>query len=207
MSLAEVDPSLAVVDRWIERGSASGSTLRAALDSLASRFLARWSASAHPAGVAKVREALRAQGLAALEASLVALSADEQSEAPSRAAVAVRAVDVLSRMTGASGAEAYEAVEHAFRRSLARLGARFVARHARAAIDDHMGPMHSTVVAADLFSMLERIDSTYLEALTFALETMHDWGAVAARAASVPEKTQAQRPRKARALSSPKRRA
>jgi hypothetical protein len=204
--LADVDPSLAAVDRWIERGAASGSTLRAALESLAARFLARWSAAARPAEVAKVRDALRSQELATLEASLVSVSSEAPGEAPWRADDPVGAVELLSRMTGASGADAYEAVEQAFRRSLSRLGARFVARHARAAIDEHMGPMHSTVVAAELFSMLERIDATYLESLTFALETMHDWGAVAAAAAE-PPKTQVSRQRKARALSSPKRRA
>lgn len=207
MILADVDPGLAAVDRWIERGAVSGATLRAALEALASRFLARWGAAAPPATVAKARDVLRGKGLATLEASLVTASAAAPGEEPARAAVAVRATDVLSRMTGASGAEAYEAVEQAFRRSLSRLGARFVARHARAAIDEHMGPMHSTVVAADLFSMLERIDSTYLEALTYALETMHDWGAVAAASAAEPQKTQAMRTRKPRALSSTKRRA
>jgi hypothetical protein len=207
VSLAEVDPSLAMVDRWIERRAGAGSSLGAALESLASRFLARWSSSAPSSAVARVREVLRAEALPVLEAALVSAPAATAGAESESETAPLRAIELLTRMTGASGADAYEAVEQAFRRSLSRLGARFVARHARAAIDEHMGPMHATVVAADLFSMLERVDASYLEALTFALETMHDWGAVAASSEAPPQKTQPARARKARGLSSTKRRA
>jgi len=211
VTLAAIDPELAVVDRWIERRSVSGASLAASLEALVARRLGGWSAGASPEAIASARASLEASGLERVSVSLARSMVEPEHElrlaaaSPSgSAAVGMRASQVLARMTGATGCDAYEAVEHAFRRSLARLGARFVAKHARAAIDDDMGPMHATVVAAELFSTLERLDARYLEALTFALENLHDWGAMTSVS---PAKTRPARVRKPRALSSPKRRA
>jgi len=204
-----IDPSLAVVDRWIDRRDGAGAALRAALESLAERRLHAWSRGASNSSIDEAKRYLEARGVGALGAGLTLT--ERVPETTSGVIPAerdgARAIELLRRITGARGAEAYEIVEQAFRRSIARFGARFVATHARAAIDETMGPMHSTVVAADLLTMLERLDAPYLESLTFALETMHDWGVVAARTAESHEKTRAQARRKPRALSSPKRRA
>lgn len=213
MNLATIDPSLADVDRWLARREVSGAALANALEVLVERRIAGWARGASAHEVDEAARVLSERGLsfamgaprAADRASHVDDSLDgERNPAP---VLRARAVDLLRSLTQAHGAEAYEIVEQAFRRSIAKFGARFVATHARAAIDDTMGPMHSNVVAADLLSMLERIDVRYLEALTYALETMHDWGVVAARTAESSEKTRATLKRKTRALSSPKRRA
>jgi len=209
LNLGAIDPELAVVDRWLERRSVSGAALAASLDALIARRLGIWSERASAESSARARAALEASGLEGLSSSMARPMPEcdplrETARPPASASTVLRPAQLLARMTGTTGSDAYEAVEQAFRRSLSRLGARFVAKHARAAIDDDMGPMHSTVVAAELFSMLERLDARYLEALTFALENLHDWGALTTVSAA---KTQPSRTRKARTLSSPKRRA
>ncbi len=211
MSLASADPSLSVVDRWLDRREHAGAALSEALALLAERRLTAWARGASEDLVGAVQNELRRRGVERLGAHLVTgrssgAVASEQARDTERARHP-GAVALLRRITNAQGAEAFENVEQAFRRSIAKFGARFVASHARAAIDDTMGPMHSTVVAAELLSMLERLDPTYLESLTFSLETMHDWGVVAARVAESPDKTQANPKRRTRALSSTKRRA
>jgi hypothetical protein len=209
VTLEAIDPSLAVVDRWIDRRDGAGDALRAALESLAVRRLHAWSRGASNASIDEAMRHLDARGVGALGAGLTVTERVPGTAAAEGTAEreSAGAIELLRHITGARGAEAYEIVEQAFRRSIARFGARFVATHARAAIDETMGPMHSTVVAADLLTMLELLDAPYLESLTFALETMHDWGVVAARTAESSEKTRAQARRKPRALSSPKRRA
>jgi hypothetical protein len=206
VSFEQVEPQLAIVDRWLVRREGSGPAVAGALEGLARRFLSRWARTASSASVGRARAMLAERGVSfvAEDFPLERDAAPQLATEGAERMLPPRATELLARITGAAGAEAYEVVEQSFRRSIARLGARFVAEHARAAIDDTMGPMHATVVAADLFSTLERLDAAYLEALTFALETMHDWGAVAG---TNPEKNQAPRIRKARALSSPRRRA
>lgn len=211
MSLEAIEPSLAVVDRWLDRREGTVSSLRGALEALVERRLIAWARIASVAAIDEARAELRDRGVEHLGAHMSAHVRESAIAAPSGVPVpaeaATSAVDLLRRLTQAHGAEAYEIVEQAFRRSIAKFGARFVATHARAAIDETMGPMHSTVVAADLLSMLERLDTPYLESLTFSLETMHDWGVVAARTAESREKTRPTAKRSPRALSSPKRRA
>jgi hypothetical protein len=211
VNLEAIEPSLAVVDRWLDRREVTGASLRGALESLAERRLTAWSRFASVSAIGEVRAVLRDRGAEHIGAHMGAHVRDPASANPSESdaprVAPASAVDLLRRLTQAHGAEAYEIVEQAFRRSIAKFGARFVATHARAAIDETMGPMHSTVVAADLLSMLERLDTRYLESLTFALETMHDWGVVAARTAESREKTRPTGKRAPRALSSPKRRA
>jgi hypothetical protein len=211
VSLEAVDPTLAVVDRWLDRRDLAGASLRGTLEVLVERRLRVWARGATEGAVVEVREELGRRGFESVGEKL-ASRRTAASVAPEAApeignTASVSAIPLLRRLTQAHGAEAYEVVEQAFRKSIAKFGARFVAMHARAAIDDTMGPMHATVVAADLLSMLERLDPHYLESLTFALETMHDWGVVVARAAESSDKTRATAKRNTRALSSPKRRA
>lgn len=206
MSLEAVDGSLAIVDGWLARRAEAGSALASALENLAARVLEHWSKTATDDLRARARESLAATGAASLAAHVVQGSSVPTPEPTADAARPRSALDALHERTQARGAEAYEVVEQGFRRSIARMGSRFVATRARAAIDETMGPMHSTVVVAELLSMLEQVDAPYLEALTYALETMHNWRAVAERAQPAKEKAGGARKRNATPLSTKKRR-
>lgn len=212
MNLGTVDSSLEVVDGWLLRKESSGEALAAALDGLVLRFLTQWAQAASTGAerervVALLREG-GAVGLAdSLQSTSSANGANDDSDASQRGAKRDKAAsDSLHRLTGARGPEAYEQVEQAFRRSIARMGSRFVATCARSAIDETMGPMHATVVVAELLSLLETIDKPYFESLTYVLQTLHDWRAIAERTASTSEKKKLSRKRTATPLSSPKRR-
>ena len=208
MNLGTVDSSLEVVDGWLLRRESSGEPLATAIDSLVLRFLTQWAQASTGAERERVVALLREGGAVELADSMQSTcSAGDASEASQRGAKRDRAAsDSLQRLTGARGSEAYEQVEQAFRRSIARMGSRFVATCARAAIDETMGPMHATVVVAELLSLLETIDKPYFESLTYALQTLHDWRAIAERSASPSEKKKVPRKRTATPLSSPKRR-
>ena len=206
MNLEAVDGSLAIVDGWIAGRAEAGGALSSALEALTARVLENWTKGATEDQRARARETLTANGLDAIASRLLPPESAIAQTSMADCTGTPSAVDALHERTRARGAEAYEVVEQAFRRSIARMGSRFVATRARAAIDETMGPMHSTVVVAELLSMLELIDAPYLEALTYALETMHDWRAVAERAHPTKEKAGAPRKRNASPLSTKKRR-
>jgi hypothetical protein len=211
MNLGTVDSSLEVVDGWLLRRESSGEALATAIDGLVLRFLTQWAQATTGAERERVVALLREGGAVGLADSLQSTSsandANDDSDASQRGAKRDKAAsDSLHRLTGARGPEAYEQVEQAFRRSIARMGSRFVATCARAAIDETMGPMHATVVVAELLSLLETIDKPYFESLTYALQTLHDWRAIAERTAAPSEKKKVSRKRTATPLSSPKRR-
>ena len=208
MNLGTVDSSLEIVDGWLLRRESSGEALAVALDGLVLRFLTQWAQSTTGDARGRVVALLHEGGAVEIASSLQsACSAEDASDASQRGAKPNKAAsDSLHRLTGARGPEAYEQVEQAFRRSIARMGSRFVATCARAAIDETMGPMHATVVVAELLSLLETIDKPYFESLTYALQTLHDWRAIAERTAAPSEKKKVSRKRTATPLSSPKRR-
>ena len=170
----------------------------------------RWAEYAPKPQWAAVAEELQLHGYFALAEKLHPVQPSATPGVPQGPAEAAAtgnrtATDLLWALTGAAGADAFETVEQGFRSSISRFGARFVAKRARAAIDETMGPMHSTVVVSDLLAALEQLDQEYLAALTNTLETMHDWHVVAERSAvEKKDKSRSRRRRTTSSLSSPK---
>ncbi len=210
MNLAEVDPALEVVERWLERRVLAGATMGAALEALARRTLVAWSRRATSDARLSARRKLdsgRWSDLSTLLAGDTTEAARGEADSAPTRTHAREASSFLQAVTQAHGAEAFEAVGERLRRTGARYGARFVADRARSAIDESMGPMHATVVAADLLASLEAVDRPYLEALSYTLETLHGWGAVTDTTGPTSKKTRTRRAKGPRALSPQKRRA